>query len=70
MRSIPVQTAPALHLGKPTALFTMTNAQINDFSADGTRGIAWVSKTGNPTTFVTVTDWFEELRARAPMASC
>jgi serine/threonine-protein kinase len=67
--SVPVLAGPTLQLGKPTVLFTMANAQINDFSADGTRGIAWVSKGGNPTTFVTVTDWFEELRAKAPIAS-
>ena len=67
--SVPVQTTPSLQLGKPLDLFTMPNVQINDFSADGTRAIAWVSKGGIPTTFVTVTDWFEELRARAPMTS-
>ena len=67
--SVPVQTAPALRLGTPVVLFTLSNVQVNDFSADGARGIAWVSKGGNPTTFVTVTDWFEELRAKAPMSA-
>ena len=64
--SVSVETTPALRLGQPKVLFTMTDAQVTDFTADGTRGIGWLAKGGTPTTFVTVTDWFEELRAKAP----
>ena len=67
--SVSVHTGPVLQLGKPVLLFTMSFAQISDFSADGSRGIAWVPKAGSPTTFVTVTNWFQELRQKAPAAS-
>ena len=66
--SVTVQTTPSLQLGQPNVLFTMSDAQVTDFTADGSRGIAWLAKGGNPTTFVTVTDWFEELRQKAPLA--
>ena len=63
-----MRTTPSLQLGLPSVLFTMSDTQVTDFTADGSRGIAWLAKGGNPTTFVTVTDWFEELRAKAPLA--
>ncbi len=67
--SVAVKTSPALQLGRPNVLFTMTDTQVSDFTADGKRGIAWLAKGGSPSTFVTVTDWFEELRQKAPAAS-
>ena len=68
VRSVSVQTTPSLQLGRPNVLFTMSDTQVTDFTADGSRGIAWLAKGGSPSTFVTVTDWFEELRAKAPVA--
>jgi Tol biopolymer transport system component/tRNA A-37 threonylcarbamoyl transferase component Bud32 len=64
--SVSVQTTPSLQLGRPNVLFTMSDAQVSDFTADGKRGIAWLARGGSPTTLVTVTEWFEELRAKAP----
>ncbi len=66
--SVSVQTTPSLQLGRPNVLFTMSDAQVTDFTADGSRGVAWLAKGGTPTTFITVTDWFEELRAKAPLS--
>ena len=60
------QTAPALQLGRPVVLFTLSDTQLNDVTRDGSRGLAWVARAGTPTTLVTVTDWFDELRAKAP----
>ena len=67
VRSVSVQTTPSLQLGRPNVLFTMSDTQVSDFTADGSRGIAWLAKGGSPSTFVTVTDWFQELRAKAPV---
>jgi hypothetical protein len=47
----------------------MSGATIQDVTTDGQRLLAWAVRGGSPTTLVLVTEWFEELRARAPMAA-
>jgi serine/threonine-protein kinase len=66
--SVSVQTSPDLQLGEPRELFSMSGATIQDVTTDGERLLAWTVRGGTPTTLVLVTEWFEELRARAPMA--
>jgi serine/threonine-protein kinase len=67
--SVTVQTSPELELGQPNELFSMSGATIQDVTTDGQRLLAWAVRGGSPTTLVLVTEWFEELRARAPMAA-
>ena len=45
----------------------MSGATIQDVATNGERLLAWTVRGGTPTTLVLVTDWFEELRAKAPM---
>ena len=67
--SVSVQTSPALELGQPRELFSMSGATIQDVTTDGKRLLGWTVRGGSPTTLVLVTEWFDELRARAPLAA-
>ena len=64
---VPVQTAPDLRLGTPSALFSQV-APAYDVTADGSRFLGFAIKSGQPTTLVLVTNWFDELRTRAPLS--
>ena len=66
--SVSVRTSPILQLGEPRELFSMSGATIQDVTTDGERLLAWTVRGGTPTTLVIVTNWFEELRAKAPLA--
>jgi serine/threonine-protein kinase len=66
--SVSVRTSPTLQLGEPRELFSMSGATIQDVTTDGERLLAWTVRGGTPTTLVIVTNWFEELRAKAPPA--
>ena len=66
--SVAVRTSPTLQLGEPRELFSMSGATMQDVTTDGERLLAWTVRGGTPTTLVLVTNWFEELRAKAPPA--
>jgi serine/threonine-protein kinase len=64
--SVEVKTAPALQLGAPRQLFVKSGSEILDVLSDGSRFVSSSLNARSPVMFVTVTDWFEELRRRAP----
>jgi Tol biopolymer transport system component len=64
--SVDVTFSPELRLGAPRELFVKSDAQVLDVTADGSRFLVWRLGRRSPALFVTVTDWFEELRRRAP----
>jgi serine/threonine-protein kinase len=66
---VPVQPGPAIKLQSPLDVFSQGAAFAHDVTADGSRFLGFAVKDGRPTTLVLVTGWFEELRARAPMAA-
>ena len=66
--SVEAATTPSLRLGPPRELFVRSDATVHDVTRDGSRFLAWLINARSPAVFVTVTDWFEELRRRAPAA--
>jgi hypothetical protein len=48
--------------------FGRTTTALTDVTRDGSRFLGWSVRGGQPTTLVLVTNWFDELRARVPIA--
>jgi serine/threonine-protein kinase len=68
MFSAAVQTSPSLAVSVPTELFRMTAGTTWDPVPNHDRLLVENSRSpGVATVFATVTDWFEELRQRAPV---
>jgi hypothetical protein len=64
--SVDVPPGPALNPGAPKDLFGMLAGTTWDVTPDSDRFLVELSIGTNGTTIATVTDWFEELRRRAP----
>jgi serine/threonine-protein kinase len=62
-----IQESPTVSAGVPTELFKMILGTTWDVMPDGQHFLVEITRnTGNGSTFATVTNWFEELRRRAP----
>ena len=61
-----VRSTPALDVGTPVELVRGTDSLALDASRDGARLLVLTGAEGATSTFITITDWFEELRRRAP----
>ena len=61
-----VRSTPALDVGAPQGLFRGYDSLVLDASRDGARVLVLTGAEGATSTFITITDWFEELRRRAP----
>jgi Tol biopolymer transport system component len=66
LMSAPVQTAPAVSAGVPTELFRMILGTTWDVAPDGQHFLVEITRNTGGSTFATVTNWFDELRRRAP----
>jgi serine/threonine-protein kinase len=66
LMSVDVPPGPALNPGAPKDLFGMLAGTTWDVTPDSDRFLVELSTGTNGTTIATVTDWFEELRRRAP----
>jgi serine/threonine-protein kinase len=65
--AVDMQTDPSLRPGAPHELFQSASGSTWDVAPDGLRFLIELSRSGTTvTTIATVTDWFEELRRRAP----
>jgi serine/threonine-protein kinase len=67
LMSVTVQTSPTLSIGAPKELFRYAPGTTWDVAPDGERFLVeQASPTGTGAIFAVVTDWFDELRRRAP----
>jgi Tol biopolymer transport system component len=65
--SAAIQTTPTVSAGVPVELFKMILGTTWDVAPDGQHFLVELTRnTGSGTTFATVTNWFDELRRRAP----
>ena len=65
--SVSIQMTPALSAGTPRELFKTIPATTWDVAPDGDHFLVEIVGTpGTGSVFVTVTNWFDELRRRAP----
>jgi serine/threonine-protein kinase len=72
LMAVDVTTTPAFRAGQPKALFKLTGASVEeavfDVTPDANRFLVGRVQEGMAvTTFVTITNWFDDLRRRAPM---
>ena len=61
-----VRSTPSLDIGAPQELFRGFDSLALDVSGDGDRVLVLTGPEGATSTFITITDWFAELRRRAP----
>jgi serine/threonine-protein kinase len=66
MMSVDIPAGPALNPGAPKDLFGLVIGTTWDVTPDPDRFLVELTSGANGTTIATVTDWFEELRRRAP----
>jgi serine/threonine-protein kinase len=64
--SVDIPAGPAFNPGAPKDLFGMVVGTTWDITPDPDRFLVELTSGANGTTIATVTDWFEELRRRAP----
>ena len=61
-----IRSAPSFDVGAPQELFRGFDSLALDVSRDGARVLVLTGAEGATSTFITITDWFAELRRRAP----
>jgi hypothetical protein len=61
-----VTTTPAFRAGQPKELFQQLSTTTWDVSPDKNKFLVELSARSGATTLAIVTNWFEELRRRAP----
>jgi eukaryotic-like serine/threonine-protein kinase len=66
MMAAAVRSTPSFDVGAPQELFRGFDSLALDVSRDGARVLVLTGAEGATSTFITITDWFAELRRRAP----